>query len=144
MPRTVPAAAPSAIAFTFAVAAAQAPPGYYASVDTTTPTTLRATLHAVIDDHTRFPYTASGTDTWTILEQADEDPANAAAILDIYRNASYAKVGGGTGPYDREHSWPKSYGFPNDVATNYPYTDCHQLFLSDSGYNSSRGNRAYA
>jgi endonuclease I len=143
MPRTVLVAAPLALAFA-AAASAQAPPGYYASVDTSTSATLRATLHAVIDDHTRFPYTASGTDTWVILEQADEDPANAAAIVDVYRNASYAKTGGGTGPYDREHSWPKSYGFPNDTAGNYPYTDCHQLFLSDSGYNSSRGNRAYA
>src|SRR6185436_17865085 len=91
MPRTVLVAAPLALAFA-AAASAQAPPGYYASVDTSTSATLRATLHAVIDDHTRFPYTASGTDTWVILEQADEDPANAAAIVDVYRNASYAKT----------------------------------------------------
>ena len=34
------------------------PDGYYATVDVTYPTTLRATLHAVIDDHARYPYTS--------------------------------------------------------------------------------------
>lgn len=123
---------------------AQAPPGYYASVNTTSAALLRSTLHAVIDDHTRFPYTGSGTDTWDILESAQQDPNNANNIIDIYRNASYAKIGGGTGVYNREHAWPKSYGFPNDGGDNYPYTDCFHLHLSDSNYNSSRSNRAYA
>ena len=41
----------------------QGPPGYYASVDVTDGATLRATLHTVIDDHTRFPYTSGSTDT---------------------------------------------------------------------------------
>lgn len=48
-----------------------------------------------------------------------------------------------TGPYNREHSWPNSYGYPDDGSTNYPYTDCHALFLADSSYNSSRGNTLY-
>ncbi len=121
----------------------QAPPGYYASVDATDGATLRATLHPVIDDHVRFPYTSGSTDTWDILELADEDPALASSILDVYRNASYAKQGGGNTFYNREHSWPKSYGFPADGSTNYPYTDCHALFLCDSGYNSSRSNKPF-
>lgn len=120
------------------------PPGYYDSVDTTNAVSLRASLHAIIDDHQRFPYTSSGTDAWDILELADEDPNNAARILDVYRNASYLKAGGGNANYDREHTWPNSYGFPNDGSTNYPYTDCHQLFLANSSYNSSRGNKPFA
>ncbi len=123
---------------------AQAPPGYYNSVNTSTPALMRSTLHSVIDDHTRFPYTASGTDTWDILESAQQDPGNASNIVDLYRNASYVKIGGGVGAYNREHAWPKSYGFPNDGADNYPYTDCFHLHLSDANYNSSRSNRAYA
>jgi endonuclease I len=122
---------------------ASPPPGYYATVDTSNAALLRTTLHEVIDDHTRFPYTSSGTDTWNILEAADQDPGNPANILDVYLNHSYVKFGGGTGPYNREHTWPNSYGFPDDVATNYPYTDCHQLFLSNVGYNSDRANKPY-
>ncbi|HPF40066.1 MAG TPA: endonuclease [Phycisphaerae bacterium] len=119
------------------------PAGYYDSVNTTTGATLRATLHEVIDDHTRYPYTSSSTDTWDILEDAQQDPANAGKIIDVYGNQSITKIGGGTGPYNREHSWPKSYGFPNDGADNYPYTDCFQLFLCDSGYNSARSNKPF-
>lgn len=122
---------------------ADPPPGYYQSVDLSNPAALRSTLHAVIDDHIRFPYTSNGTDTWDILEAADEDPTEPSFILDLYRNASYPKAGGGNSNYTREHTWPNSYGFPNDNSTNYPYTDCHALFLADGGYNSSRGNNPY-
>lgn len=140
------AAALAAALLTFAPAGAPAAPptGYYDTVNASTPTLLRATLHAVIDDHTRFPYTSSSTDTWDILEDADENPANSSAILDLYRNRSYTKFGGGTGPYNREHSWPNSYGFPDDGTSNYPYTDCHHLFLCDVGYNGDRANKPFA
>ena len=127
-----------------AVAFAQAPPNYYQSVDATSAGTLRATLHEVIDDHQRFPYTSTATDTWNILELADENPTNAGKILDVYRNGSYKKVGGGNNKYNREHTWPKSYGFPSDGSSNYAYTDCHHLFLCNSSYNSSRGNNPFA
>lgn len=144
--RTLAAGALAALVVTLAPArlAAQVPPGYYATVDASTPASLRATLHGVIDDHTRFPYTSGGTDTWDILELADEDPNNSANILDVYRNASYPKAGGGNGNYDREHTWPSSYGFPDDGSSNMPYTDAHQLRLCNGSYNSSRGNKAYA
>src|SRR3546814_7177658 len=63
-----------------------------------------------------YPYSGSGTSTWTILEIADEDPANAGRIIDVYRNRSYAKgsdrAGTGSGlTYNREHTWPNSLGF---------------------------------
>lgn len=122
---------------------AQAPAGYYNSVDASTSSSLRATLHGVIDDHTRFPYTSGGTDTWDILELADEDPNNSGNIIDVYRNASYPKAGGGNGNYDREHTWPSSYGFPDDGSSNMPFTDAHQLHLCNSSYNSSRSNKPY-
>ncbi len=113
---------------------------YYASVDPSNATTLRNSLHEVIDDHVRFPYTATATDTWNVLELADQDPGASTHVLDVYKNASYLKVGGGNDFYNREHSWPRSYGFPDDVADNVPHNDCHHLFLSDITYNSDRGN----
>jgi len=122
---------------------AQVPPGYYDSVDISTPGLLRSTLHAVIDDHQRVPYTSSATDTWDVLEAANEDPADAARVLTVYRNASFSKAGGGNGSYNREHTWPKSFGFPNNTADNSPHTDCHMLWLAYDSYNSARGNKAF-
>jgi endonuclease I len=120
------------------------PVGYYDSVVTTSPDTLRSTLHAVISaGHVKIPYTADSTDTWNVLELADEDPLNSGRIIDVYKNTSYIKYGAGNTEYDREHTWPKSFGFPNDGSSNIPYTDCHMLFLCNSSYNSSRSNNVY-
>lgn len=122
---------------------ADPPPGYYDTVDTTSAAALRATLHAVIDGHTKIPYTSSSTDTWDVLELADEDPLDSGNILDVYRNRTYDKFGGGNSYYNREHTWPNGYGFPDDGPTNLPYTDCHHLFLCDINYNGGRGNAVY-
>ncbi len=129
--------------FAINVASAQAPAGYYSTVDTSNPTVLKSTLHNIIKDHTRFPYTSSATDTWDILELAGEDVDNTNNVIALYKNATYAKVTGGNTNYNREHSWPKSYGFPNDGSGNYPYTDMHHLFIANSSYNSSRSNKPF-
>lgn len=119
------------------------PAGYYDTVDTSSQTALRATLHEIIDDHALFPYTSGGTDTWDILELAQQDPSNSSRVVDVYRNRSFAKQGGGNSSYNREHSWPRSYGFPDDNGQNLPFVDCHMLQICDDGYNTSRSNRPY-
>jgi endonuclease I len=122
---------------------ADPPDGYYDTVDLTNSTTLRNSVHDVIDSHTKIPYTSSSTDTWNVLELADQDPLDSSRILDVYRNASYPKYGAGNNDYNREHTWPKSYGFPDDGSSNLPYSDCHMLFLCNDSYNSSRSNNYY-
>ncbi len=117
--------------------------GYYGTVNPTSASALRGSLHLVIDDHIRFGYTASSTDTWDVLAVADQDPMNSTRILDIYKNVSYAKATGGNNFYNREHTWPNSLGFPTDGASNYPYTDLHMLMASDISYNSARSNKPY-
>lgn len=121
----------------------QIPVGYYNTIDDSNPTALRNSIHNIIKDHTRYPYTSSAVDTWDVLEIADEDQDNASNVVTIYQNDSNGKQGGGNSFYNREHSWPKSYGFPNNNSSNYPYTDMHHLFIADSGYNSSRSNKPY-
>ena len=119
------------------------PAGYYDTVNAGSAATLRTSLHAVIDDHLKITYTATGIDTWDVVEAADTDPADSGRVLDVYLNASFPKYGEGNLDYNREHVWAKSYGFPNDGASNYPYTDCHHLFICNDSYNSSRGNEPY-
>lgn len=114
---------------------------YWAGVDAASPPALRTTIHAAIENHIAFPYSAGTTDTRDILNLADEDPVDTTKILDIYRNASYVKTPGGDAEYNKEHSWPKSYGFPEE--STIPHSDCHHLFASDTGYNSNRGNKPF-
>ncbi|MEO8803662.1 MAG: endonuclease [Rudaea sp.] len=119
---------------------------YYAGVDTSSGPVLEAWLHNRIKDHIAYPYSGSGTVTWTILHAADEDPANPNNIVTIYKNASHPKSDGSS-IVNREHTWPNSYGFNNITDVNNhpypPYTDCHMLFLSDDHYNSDRANKPY-
>ncbi|MBK6405913.1 MAG: endonuclease [Holophagales bacterium] len=114
---------------------------YWAAVDASNPSDLRTTVHAAIENHVAFPYSAGTTDTRDILNLADEDPVDTTRILDIYRNASYVKTPGGDAEYNKEHSWPKSYGFPEE--STIPHSDCHHLFASDKPYNSNRGNKPF-
>ncbi|WP_428265865.1 endonuclease [Haliangium sp.] len=118
-------------------------PEYYASVDDSNATALRATVHEVIDDHLRLPYTSSATDVWDVLAEADADPSAVGKILDVYHNSSFPEAHGGNSFYNREHLWPKSIGFPKDGVSNYPYTDAHHLFAADSRYNSARSNKHF-
>ncbi|MEN1940142.1 endonuclease [Luteimonas sp. MJ246] len=126
---------------------------YYGRVNDSSPEQLRCSLHETIRGHVAYPYSGSGTSTWTILEIADEDPNDAGKILDVYRNRSYAKGSdragsGGSNKYNREHTWPNSLGFPDRVGDlgypHSPYTDTHMLYLSDEVYNGNRGNMPFA
>ena len=131
------------LSFNINLVFAQADPGYYASVDESSPAALKESLHNIIKDHTKIPYTSSSTDTWDVLELAGEDVDNSNRVIALYKNSDYAKVSSGNDNYNREHSWPKSYGFPNDNSGNYPYTDMHHLFIANSSYNSSRSNKPF-
>ncbi len=121
----------------------QAPDGYYQEANASSPEDLRQTVHAIIDDHQRVPYTSFQLDTWDVLEIGDEDQDDPASVTTIYRNSSELKQGGGNDFYNREHTWPRSYGFPDDDGRNYPFSDMHALFLADPDYNSARENRPY-
>lgn len=117
---------------------------YYATIEIDNPDSLRATLHEVIDDHEWHYYThATHADLWDMLETAQEDPDDPERIIDIYRNESYPRWNQGNDDYDREHTWPKSLGFPRNIKYNYPYTDGHHLMLANGDYNSDRGNKPY-
>ena len=129
------------------------PGGYWSRVNTSSASQLRCSIHETIKGHTSYPYSGGTTNTWTILEIADENPANSSQILDIYRNRAYSKVSAraGTGSgltYNREHTWPKSLGFSSTTGDkglpNAPHTDAHMLYLSDTNFNSSRGNKPLA
>ena len=126
--------------------------GYYAQVNTSSAEQLRCTLHLTIRGHTAYPYSGSGTNTWTILETAQANPDNPNQVLDVYRNRLYTAVAdrAGTGSgltYNREHTWPNSLGFPSQTGNlglpNAPYTDTHMLYLSDTQWNADRSNSPY-
>jgi endonuclease I len=133
-------ATPMAANYSATLKMAGASSSYYSGVNASSGSALRSSLHGIIDDHSKVSYTG----IWAVVAQAEQDPLNSSRVLEIYKNASYAKATGGNDFYNREHSWPKSLGFPDDGSTNLPYTDGHHLFASDITYNSARGNKYFA
>ncbi|WP_386067935.1 endonuclease [Tahibacter sp. UC22_41] len=116
---------------------------YYAGVDTSSGPALKTWLHNRIKDHTSIFY----GDTYTVMNKADEDPTDSTKVWDVYKNETYPKQTSGAANYNREHTWPKSLGFPNPTDAsgrpNPPHTDGHMLYASHVGYNSDRGNSPY-
>lgn len=128
------------------------PPDYYTSVDMSSASALRSTLHALIDEHKDYDYSTTDTpekegfevDTWDIIALADAHPELPYYVLDLYLNGTFQRQTKGVmfaRHYDREHTWPKSLGFKSEKSL--AYTDCHHLFAAYSSYNSSRGNKPY-
>jgi hypothetical protein len=68
------------------------PAGYYDAADASSPAALRHSLHEIIDDHQRFPYTSEATDTWDVLELADELQGQEA--LSACRQARLGEISG--------------------------------------------------
>jgi len=131
-----------------------APAGYYDDVQLVTVEALRRSLHDLIDGHAVHPYSTSTVpgdaghrvDAWDIVALADRHPEHRDRVLDLYLNGTFDRQDKGTNSnprYDREHSWPKSLGFPANSTSNPVYSDCHHLFAAYNSYNSSRSNLPY-
>jgi len=116
---------------------------YYAPARNAAGEELKALLHEIIDDHKAFPYTASSTDTWDILNQSDKDPNNLSNVLLIYTRESVdgaQEYNGGAG-WNREHVWAKSRGdFGTSTGTG---TDVHNLRASNIQVNKQRSNHSF-
>ena len=119
------------------------PSGYYDSANGLDDDALKAALNNIIDGHTEFPYTSSGTDIWDILKVSDRDPNNSNNVLCVYTQYSMsaaAEYNSGNG-WSREHVWAKSHGdFGTSTGTG---TDVHNLKPADVSINSTRNNRDF-
>ncbi|MES9977983.1 MAG: endonuclease [Candidatus Thiodiazotropha sp. 6PLUC5] len=116
---------------------------YYADAIGQTGTILfNALAEAAARNHNPMTYSQA----WEALKYSDEDPANTNNIILIYTGRSQAKSFNASGNNDpdawnREHTWPKSHGFPS--SSHWAYTDIHQLRPADASVNSTRGNKDY-
>ena len=115
---------------------------YYLSAFGKEGSELRQALHDIIDGHTAWSY-----DTlWTVLQQTDECPTNAAQVQLVYlqKGRDKSNNGGAIGQWNREHLWPQSHGFPDALSTAVPPSvDAYNLKPSDVAVNSLRGEKDF-
>ncbi len=113
------------------------PEGYYDGTEGLTGQELREALHEIIDDHIPFSYDDLRD---FILKETDEDPDDPDHIILIYSGISRDKedFGGGSGEWNREHTWAKSHGgFDNEPPEG---TDAHHVRPADVQVNGTRAN----
>lgn len=133
-------------------------PDYYDAAAGKSGADLKAALHSIIDDHIRLPYTSSGNDltdgkdldVWEALLFTDS-ACNAInptcgdvqlLYLGLTRNVSDRNQGrSAPDSWDREHVFPKSYGF--EGKSQYGYTDLHHLRPADRTLNGYHSNYPY-
>ncbi len=116
---------------------------YYAAAIGLSGTPLKNSLATIsARGHTRMSY----AQVWDALKYTDEDPNNSSNVILIYTGRSQAKTfnaSGNSNPdaWNREHTWPKSHGFPDE--SDWAYTDIHHLRPEDASVNSTRGNKDF-
>lgn len=141
------------------------PSGYYDSITGLTGIALKDELNDIITNHTEFKYTATTTDVWDMLREADEDPENEDNVIMFYSGFSWPKdCQDTTTPPDycvdtidgeekqvewnREHIWSKSRGdFEHEDGASAQalgaHTDGHHLVAAERRMNSTKNNRLF-
>jgi len=121
----------------------QIPSGYYDSAAGLDDDALKSALNDIIDGHTEYPYTSTGTDVWDILKVSDRDPNNSSNVICVYTQYSIdaaQEYNSGDG-WSREHVWAKSHGdFGTETRAG---TDLHNLKPEDVSVNSTRNNKDF-
>ena len=116
---------------------------YYADAIGLSGTALKNAVADIAErNHVRMSY----AQVWDALKYTDEDPSNSNHVILLYTGRSQAKsfnASGNSDPdaWNREHTWPKSHGFPS--SGDWAYTDIHHLRPADASVNSTRGNKDF-
>lgn len=116
------------------------PLDYYSELDDTASDFKRSLESLLKTTHKPITYTQA----WYALMEADEDPENPDNIILFYSQKSIPKSfkvsskNNDPDAWNREHLWPKSYGFSKRNLS--AYADVHNLRPSDQTINRRRGN----
>jgi hypothetical protein len=112
------------------------PTAYYTGIDHITlgPAGLKSALRARIANHTIVSY----DDAWNALgDLHDAAPLAPGNVSLIYSDHTLSVSSRDSKGWNREHSWPKSYGVGY---TGPDFSDLHHLYPADWNVNSARNN----
>lgn len=129
----------------------QIPPAFYSSAHHLKGKSLKTKLHQLTKNHKVFSY----KEVYSILPKTDQDPFDTSNVILLYSartvNKNHRDRGGRyeykkhgytyQDSWNREHVWPKSFGFPNPKDT--AYTDLHHIRPADKSMNTRRNNRSF-
>ena len=113
---------------------AEAPAGYYRSLNGLKGHALKDAVHNLIKPHTVVSYNS----LWNYFPSTDCRPTDKSVVWDMYSNNTYHFNGfRGVSGMHKEHSFPKSWWGGTEVDA---YTDLHHLYPSDGQANLAKSN----
>ncbi|NRD19549.1 endonuclease [Winogradskyella eckloniae] len=141
------------------------PDGYYDSTEGLADVALRQALQDIIADPS-IVRAQTYADVLTILNEADQNPANSNQVWLLYTEQGRAKLdvqtgSDNTGKWNREHTFPRSLGGFFDIeedeiadgidiywttkadSLRHGNSDAHALRAADAAENSTRNNQHY-
>lgn len=124
------------VALTAMVAVANAPAGYYKSINGKSGQALKDALFNLIRPHTAVYYSS----LWYYFNNTDCMADDPSRVWDMYSDNEYYFRGSSSVPgMNKEHSLPKSWWGGGDDITLYPsYTDLFHLYPSDAEANTAK------
>ncbi|WP_286299000.1 endonuclease I family protein [Vibrio apostichopi] len=119
------------------------PDGYYLEAEGLSGNALKDMLGVIA---ARGQKQLSYNQVWSALKDTNEDPNNPNNVILYYSGRSQSKDFTSSGNNDknawnREHLWPKSFGFKRK--DQWGYTDIHHLQPTDAEINSIRSNKDF-
>ncbi|MGF1833738.1 endonuclease I family protein [Photobacterium sanguinicancri] len=120
-----------------------APDGYYIEAQGLTGDALKDMLSIIA---ARGQHQLSYGQVWSALKETNEDPNNSNNVILYYSGRSQSKdfnssTTNNQDAWNREHIWPKSFGFKRK--NQWGYTDIHHLQPTDAKINSIRSNKDF-
>lgn len=113
---------------------ADAPIGYYRSLNGLKGQALKNAVHNLIKSHTVVSYSS----LWNYFPSTDCQTEDKSRVWDMYSNKTYYFNGfRGVSGMHKEHSFPKSWWGGTEVDA---YTDLHHLYPSDGEANLAKSN----
>ncbi|MFD2179634.1 endonuclease I family protein [Veronia pacifica] len=127
----------------FSLPTIAAPYGFYVEAEGVEGQSLKDMLGTIA---ARGQKPLSYSQVWQALKDTNEDPNNSDNVILYYSGRSQAKSYTASGSNDqnawnREHIWPKSFGFKRK--NQWGYTDLHHLQPTDVKINAIRSNKDF-
>jgi len=111
----------------------QIPAGYYASAEGKRGEALRSALYNIIKGHNALSYNGAKDKLWSVVDN------RGGFVQCIYSGRTSTGLTADSGGMNAEHTWPQSRG-----AEGTAKADLHHLFVTDAGWNSTRGSLRFS
>lgn len=126
-------------AFSCLAAPYDPPADFYDGADFLEDQALRSALNSISDraNPATITFYSSTDEAMAVIDAVPDQPGHVYLLYSDQTMATTAFGSSGSSAWNREHSWPRSFGLPEGSPA---FSDLHALFPCNAQVNSDRGN----